>query len=143
MFQRLSYKHKPFLGLFLMLVLLGQGLSSAYAVSYMGSSNLISGSDKAVSDNMNPMGSHCDNMSMSDSSRGSSSGSISSIDEHAQDMDCCPDQCSCPLGGCVSQFFLDSFISHSLTTNASVLFEEKHLDIVRISSTLYRPPILA
>jgi hypothetical protein len=57
-------------------------------------------------------------------------------------MDCCQEQCQCPMSGCVSlSFLLDTRF------NAGVIAEQKisQLSVVhksQINASLYRPPIL-
>ncbi len=62
-------------------------------------------------------------------------------DNNQEKMDCCQEQCHCPMSGCVSLSFL--FNTHF---NTEVIVEQKiaqlsSLHQSQVNSSLYRPPI--
>lgn len=72
----------------------------------------------------------------------SNTDAMSVMDDEASMMDCCQDQCQCPMSGCVSLFVLiNNHVSHSDKAEQGI-YQIPLLHPSQVSSSLYRPPIL-
>ena len=56
-------------------------------------------------------------------------------------MDCCQEQCQCPMSGCVSLSFLLSTNFNSEVIAEQKILQSSSLQQSQINSSLYRPPI--
>ena len=56
-------------------------------------------------------------------------------------MDCCQEQCKCPMNGCVSLSLLvnNSFSSEPMTDQK--IFQSTLIHLSQVNTSLYRPPI--
>ncbi len=71
------------------------------------------------------------------------SGSIEQSDNQATKMDCCQEQCKCPMNGCVS---LSLFVNANPSFNYGAITQQKisqlpSLHQPQVNASLYRPPI--
>lgn len=118
--------HNNILIVMLMLVaFIGQAMAST-AVSYSAAS--------CVHGSMNAemvMMTHTD-MMLKDSEQGKNQAAI---------MDCCQEQCQCPMSGCVSLSLLFNTQFNSEVVSEQKIFQFSSLHQSQINSSLYRPPI--
>jgi len=56
-------------------------------------------------------------------------------------MDCCQEQCQCPMSGCVSLSFLLNTSFNSEVIAEQKILQSSSLQQSQINSSLYRPPI--
>jgi len=62
-------------------------------------------------------------------------------DGESNKMDCCQEQCQCPMSGCVSLSFLIDTHFNSLAITEQKISQLPLIHQSQINSSLYRPPI--
>ncbi len=62
-------------------------------------------------------------------------------DEEASIMDCCQEQCQCPMNGCFSLSMLLTSTFNSPITGEQKITHLPSLSLPQVNSSLYRPPI--
>ncbi|NQZ07863.1 MAG: hypothetical protein HRT35_11940 [Algicola sp.] len=59
------------------------------------------------------------------------------------DMNCCDQDCSCPMGSCVSAVFINTPVLIEPELNSQKIVQYSTQGLIQTLTSLYRPPILS